>query len=141
MLCDINVILDIFLEREPFYCASADLFEKIEEGVFKGYLCALSFPTIHYLLSQEHTRGESLNILKKIRIVFEISPVEEKTIDQALASDFRDFEDAVQYYSAINSQVDCIVTRNKKDFSDRKIPALTPMEFLELEMHMETYGE
>lgn len=96
LLCDINVILDIFLKREPFYQASANLFQLIEEGRIKGYLCALSFPIIYYLLYRELSRDESLRILEKIRIVFDVAKVDARNIDLALASNFNDFEDAVQ---------------------------------------------
>lgn len=55
-------------------------------------------------------------VLEKIRIVFSIAAVDEKVIDLSLASDFRDFEDAVQYYSAIHARAGCVITRNKQDY-------------------------
>ena len=133
ILCDINIILDIFLKREPFYKASSNIFQRIEEGEIKGYLCALSFPTLFYILSKELSREKAIKILEKIRIVFNVSTVDEKNIDLSLTSEFSDFEDAVQYYSAVNSKVDYIITRNKSDFVVNKIPVLTPEEFLALE--------
>ena len=133
VLCDINIILDIFLKRESFYKASANIFQRIEEGEIKGYLCALSFPTLFYILSKELSREKAIKILEKIRIVFNVSTVDEKNIDLSLTSEFSDFEDAVQYYSAVNSKVDYIITRNKSDFVVNKIPVLTPEEFLALE--------
>jgi len=130
VLCDINFILDIFLKREPFYYSAAKLFKKIEDKEVKGYLCALSFPTLFYLLSKELSREKALKTLEKIRIVFSIAAVDQKVIDLSLTADFKDFEDAVQYYSAIHAKADCVITRNKSDYSDKKIPALTPEEFL-----------
>lgn len=130
VLCDINFILDIFLKREPFYYSAARLFKKIENKELKGYLCALSFPTLFYLLSKELSRGKAIKTLEKIRIVFNIAAVDERVIDLALTADFKDFEDAVQYYSAVLEKVDCIITRNKSDYVDDKIPVLTPEEFL-----------
>lgn len=130
VLCDINFILDIFLRRDPFYPPAAKLFRLIEEGKIKGYLCSLSFPVLFYLLSKELTRGKALKTLEKLRIVFRVATVDEKVIDMALASDFRDFEDAVQYYSAVQEKAGCIITRDKSDYKDNKIPALTPEEFL-----------
>ena len=70
ILCDINIILDIFLKREPFYKASSNIFQRIEEGEIKGYLCALSFPTLFYILSKELSREKAIKILEKIRIFF-----------------------------------------------------------------------
>ena len=133
LLCDINVILDIFLTREPFYRASAKLFQFVEEGKIKGYLCALSFPIIDCLLSRELSRDESRRILEKLRIVFDVAKVDARNIDLALASNFKDFEDAVQYYSAMDCEVDCIISRNKKDFPEKGLPVFTPNEFMELQ--------
>ncbi len=132
VLCDINFILDIFLRREPFYYSAAKLFKKIEDKKLKGFLCALSFPTLFYLLSKEVSKGRAVKILEKIRIVFSISAVDEKVIDLSLTADFKDFEDAVQYYSAIQVKADCIITRNKDDYVNDKMPVLTAEEFLAL---------
>lgn len=130
VLCDINFILDIFLKREPFYYSAAKLFKKIEDKELKGYLCALSFPTLFYLLSKELSREKAIKTLEKIRIVFSVAAVDQKVIDLSLTSDFKDFEDAVQYYSAVQVKADCLITRNKDDYIDDKIPVLTPEEFL-----------
>ena len=132
VLCDINFILDIFLKREPFYYSAARLFKKIEDKKLKGYLCALSFPTLFYLLSKELRKGKAIKILEKIRIVFGVAAVDEKIIDLSLTADFDDFEDAVQYYSAIQAKADCIITRNKDDYVNDKIPVFTAEEFLSL---------
>jgi predicted nucleic acid-binding protein len=130
VLCDINFILDIFLKRKPFYKPAAEVFKIIEEGKLKGYLCSLSFPTLFYLLTKELNRAKAMKTLEKVRIVFKVAPVDEKVIDMSLVSDFIDFEDAVQYYSAIQIKADCILTRNKADYANNKIPVLTPDEFL-----------
>ncbi len=129
-LCDINFILDIFLKREPFYYSAAKLFKKIENKELKGFLCALSFPTLFYLLSKELSRENAVKTLEKIRIVFSVAAVDQKVIDLSLTSDFKDFEDAVQYYSAVQVKTDCLITRDKDDYVDDKIPVLTPEEFL-----------
>jgi len=130
VLCDINFFLDIFLKREPFYSSAAKLFKKIEDKELKGYLCALSFPTLFYLLSKEISREKAIKTLEKIRIVFSVAVVDQKVIDLSLTSDFKDFEDAIRYYSAVQVRADCIITRNKDDYIVDKIPVLTPEEFL-----------
>lgn len=145
LFLDINVILDIFLNRQPYYDASAGIFELIERQSFTGYLCALSFPTLYFLLNRELNRENVTRILEKIRIVLRVANVTEKTIDIALSSDFRDFEDAVQYYSAIEVRSDFLITRNKQDFpqTQSKIPIFTPDEFLALlssERARQNYG-
>ena len=130
VLCDINFILDIFLKREPFFSSAAKVFKKIEEKELKGYLCALSFPTLFYLLSRELRRDKAMRVLEKVRIVFRVAAVDEKVIDLSLVSDFKDFEDAVQYYSALQVKADYIITRNKADYIADTIPVLTSEEFL-----------
>ena len=130
VLCDINFILDIFLKREPFYGPSARLFALIEEKKLRGYLSAQSFPTLFYLLSREIKREKALRVLEKLKIVFSIASVDGKVIELALVSDFKDFEDAVQYYSAIQARAECVITRNKADYKAAGIPVMTPEEFL-----------
>ena len=130
VLCDINFILDIFLEREPFYAPAARIFAMIEAKHLKGYLCANSFPTLFYILAKELKRDKAMRVLEKVRIVFRVATVDEKVIDLSLASDFKDFEDAVQCYSAVTAKVDCLITRNKTDYVTNILSIMTPEEFL-----------
>ncbi len=130
VLCDINFVLDIFLKREPFYTAAARLFSMIEDKKIRGFLCALSFPTLFYILAKELAASKAIQILEKLRIVFGVAAVDEKVIDLSLASGFKDFEDAVQYYSALEIRADCVITRNKTDFQADAVAILSPEEFL-----------
>ena len=130
VLCDINFILDIFLKREPFYAPAARIFAMIEAKHLKGYLCANSFPTLFYILAKELKKDKAMRVLEKVRIVFRVATVDEKVIDLSLASDFRDFEDAVQCYSAIGAKADCLITRNKMDYVTDILSIMTPEEFL-----------
>ena len=132
ILCDINVMLDIFLKRGPHYAPAARLFTLVEEKRLHGYLSAQSFPTLFYLLSKELKREKAMRVLEKLRIVFRAAAVDEKVIDLSLASAFRDFEDAVQYYSALRVKADCLITRNKSDFRADRLPVMTPEELLAL---------
>jgi predicted nucleic acid-binding protein len=130
VLCEINFILDIFLEREPFYAPAARIFAMIEAKLLKGFLCANSFPTLFYILAKELKRDKAMRVLEKLRIVFRVAAVDEKVIDLSLASDFKDFEDAVQCYSAVNARVDCLITRNKNDYVTDILAIMSPEEFL-----------
>jgi predicted nucleic acid-binding protein len=106
----------------------------IEEKKLKGYLCALSFPTLYYLLSKELKQEKAIKILEKVRIVFNVAAVDERIIDLSLTSSFWDFEDAVQYYSAIQAKAECLITRNKGDYKVDVLPVLTPEEFLAIRL-------
>ncbi len=130
ILCDINFILDIVLNREPFYSPAAQIFSMVEMKQLNGYLCANSFPILFYILVKESKRDKAMKILEKVRIVFRVAAVDEKVIDLSLASDFRDFEDAVQYYSAVSTKADCLITRNKIDYIASDLSIMTPEEFL-----------
>jgi predicted nucleic acid-binding protein len=130
VLCDINIILDIFLKREPFYTPTARLFFMIEEKKVHGYLCALGFPTVFYIVAKQLKRQKTMQVLEKLRIVFDVAAVDQEVVDLALVSGFKDFEDAVQYYSAIHVHADCLITRDKADYRVDPLPILTPEEFL-----------
>lgn len=129
---DINIILDIFLKREPFYAASARVFSLAETKQFRGCTGALSYPVLFYLLKKELDRDEAIAILKKVRIVLKAAPLVEKAVDSALSSDIHDFEDAMQYYSALEVKSSYFITRNKKDYPAKLMKILTPDEFLAL---------
>jgi len=130
VLCDINFILDIFLGREPFYSPAARIFSMVESKKLVGYLCSNSFPTLFYILTKELNREKAMRILEKVRIVFRVAAVDDKVIDLSLASEFRDFEDAVQYYAAVGAKVDCLITRNKADYIKDDLTIMSPEEFL-----------
>lgn len=79
-------------------------------------------------------KEKAVTVLEKVRIVFHVAAVDERVIDLSLTSSFRDFEDAVQYYSAVQAKSECLITRNKSDFKVYALPVLTPEEFLAIEI-------
>lgn len=98
------------------------LFAEIEKGEVKGDICLLTFPILFYLLLKEIGRVQAAKTLEKIRIIFKVAAVDEKIIDLSLASDFVDFEGASQYYAAMQAGVICLISRDKGDFTDKRIP-------------------
>jgi predicted nucleic acid-binding protein len=130
ILCDINIFIDIFLERKKYYDSSAKIFSLVEENKLSGFICSISYGTIYYLLSKEVNKLVAIKTLEKIKLVFKTASVDDKVIDLSIVSDFTDFEDAIQYYSAVNNKVNFIITRNKKDFKKSEIPVYTPEEFI-----------
>ena len=126
---DNDVILDVLLERENF-AHSQELLIKIEQKLIKAYTSPLIFTNSFYIVSKLKTKKKSWIALKKIRLLFNVAEVDERIVDMALASEFTDFEDAIQYYAALRQNVDFLVTRNKKDYLPNQIPVLTPHEFL-----------
>ena len=130
VLLDINVILDVLQKRKPHYEDAARLLTLCADAQIKGYVSAISFGTLHYVLSKVLGRAKSLTSIKKIRAITNVAVVDSEAIDLAIASNFSDFEDAIHYYCAVRNGIDRIITRNKKDFSKAKMIVSTPKEFL-----------
>ena len=128
VLFDINVVLDFFLEREPFFKEIYRLFSAVENNKIKGYLCASSIDTIHYLISKSLGKNEANEVIYKLLKVFEVTEINKITILEAISEDFNDFEDSIIYASAYLNGIDYIVTRDKKGFKNSKVKILTPVE-------------
>ena len=133
LFLDTNVIIDFLADRKPFAEAAGHLFSLSFEKKLKIYCSAISFNNIYYLMRQTHTHSITVRLLDEIFEMTEIISVGEKIINQSLKSDFRDFEDAIQYHCALTiTGMDCIITRNTKDFKKSRIPVLSPSEALAL---------
>ncbi len=128
VLFDINVILDVLLNREEFVQLSASLVNIVETKKIEGFLCATTLTTIDYLVTKIRDRKTSKLALKKLLGIFQVSQVNKTVLEFALNSNFKDFEDAVQYFSGTCVGVNCVVTRNTKDYKKTKLPIYTPTE-------------
>ena len=127
---DTNVILDLLGERVPFFDSIAKVATLADQKKLTLIVSPLSFTTIDYVLNNYETSESVLNKLRKFKIICEVCEVNEETIDKALNSSFKDFEDAVQYFSALQSNCSMIITRNGKDFKHSTIPIMTAEEYL-----------
>lgn len=130
LFIDSDVFLDVFAKRKPFYDDSAKLLTQVEKKIILGYTSPLVFANIHYILRKLKSKTYALETLRKLRMIVGVLSVNENHIDQALSSEFSDFEDAIQYHSAKSSQLDFIVTRNKKDYKHSDITVCTPEGYL-----------
>lgn len=129
---DTDIIYDLLGKRDPFYLASARLFTLADEGKIQIYISALSFANLHYLISKQRTEEESKEILRKFKVLVHVAPLNEKIIDLTLNSEFSDFEDAIQYYSALQNEIEVLLTRNLKDYKKARISVLTAQDFINL---------
>ncbi len=127
---DSDVILDLLTRREPFYRPAAMLFSMIERGEFQAYASPLIFANLFYILRKATSRAKAVETLKKLTQLVKVAAMNEKIIVLALASGFPDFEDAVQYYTALENRIGCLITRNKKDYKGAQITICTPEEFV-----------
>ena len=130
ILFDTNIILDVLLNRVPFVEQSSQLVSAVEEHKIDGYLSATTITTIDYLLSKSFNRKTARVQLQKLLTLFNIAEVNSTVINQSLSSDFKDFEDAIQYFSGQYNNVDGLVTRNIKDFKSAPSPIYSPDELL-----------
>lgn len=126
---DSDVMLDASLQRPLFGLPAINLLELCFHSQFKAVTTPVAFVNANYFLHKfaPLTRSQAL---KRLRSVISILDVNETIIDLALNSNFSDFEDAVQYYAAINGKCDTIITRNTKDYKQSTIPVLTAEQFL-----------
>ncbi|HPJ34208.1 MAG TPA: PIN domain-containing protein [Spirochaetota bacterium] len=129
---DTDVILDLFGRREPFYRYSAELFTLVDAGRVKGYVSPVIVANLHYILCRLQNRKLAVINLQKLMALVNILSVNEKIIKLALASDFKDFEDAIQYYTAVENNLKYLITRNKKDYRSAEITILSAEEYLNL---------
>ena len=130
VLLDTNVLLDVYLRREPFFDASSQVVALAEQGEIEGWIAGTTVTTIFYLLakalSDEKAKQNVHNLLK----LFNISSVNRVVLEDALDNGFKDYEDGVLYQSALHTNLDVIVTRNQKDFFKSELHVYSPSEFL-----------
>ncbi len=132
VLFDTNVLLDVFLEREPFFEASAQAIGLAEKGVIEGWICGTTVTTIFYLLAKKLSKRKATQHVREMLKIFNVSNINRVVLEDALSSNFKDYEDGVIYQSAVHSNLEAIVTRNLKDFVESEIPVYNPKVFLEV---------
>jgi predicted nucleic acid-binding protein len=128
---DTDILLDLLAQREPFYRYSAQLFTLVDENKLEAFTSPVAFSNLFYILSKHTNRTFAHYSLRKLRLLIKVIPVNEKVIDLALNSEFKDFEDAIQFYAAKLHGLDFIITRNTRDFVSRELVVLTAEEFME----------
>jgi len=127
---DTDIALDLLSERMPHYFPAAQLFTLADQGKLSIYVSSLSFSNLHYLLSRLYSQAESRRILSTFKILVKVLAVDDKIIDLSLNSVFKDFEDAIQYYTATENQVGILLTRNLKDYKAAQITVMTAEDYL-----------
>ena len=121
VLFDTNIIVDIALERQPYIINSETVLAFVEQGQIEGYISASTISDLYYLIRKQKGRDLTIEFLRQIVTFCQIATVNKTAITMALTANFRDFEDAIQYSTAVLNQLDAIITRNPQDF-----PVITP---------------
>jgi predicted nucleic acid-binding protein len=130
---DTNVIIDFIADRKPFSKAAAKLFDYSEKGKVQLFISSLSYSNIYYVVKKATTHKEMITILRELESMTETVDVTKSIIQSSLSSDFKDFEDAIQYYTAIsNKKISAIITRDTKDYKNSNLAVLSPEEAVSL---------
>lgn len=129
-LIDTNVVLDVLLKREPHFLDSAAVWKLCETDQAEGYVSALSFANLVYVMRRELDPAQIRDVLDRMKLIFRFADFPASALFRAAELQWPDFEDAVQSVIAAEIGADCIVTRNVRDFKGSKVTAFTPTELL-----------
>lgn len=130
VLLDINVVVDVFLARDPWLADSAAVVQAGLDGKVTSYLSAASLPTIFYIVHRNANLAKAHTVIKECLDTFSILPVTRCDLEVAAALPGSDFEDNLQIACAMEAKLDAIVTRNPMDFAGSQVAVLTPAELL-----------
>jgi len=133
LFVDSDVVIDFFTDREPYANPASELFELNGQGNVKLYLSAVSINNIYYIVRKFLGHKKTLEVIETLTEMTEIVGTTKKEIIQALKNNFTDYEDSVQYSSALTiKDLDAIITRNIKDYRNSSIAVMTPLNFLKM---------
>jgi predicted nucleic acid-binding protein len=131
LMVDTNVVLDLLAKREPFYDSAAKLFSLADKKKITLSISSLTFANTSYVLARLKKADKAREILRRFRVLARVLSLDDKIIDLALNDlNFKDFEDGLQYYTALENGQEMIITRNLSDFKGSRIPVMTPEEYL-----------
>jgi predicted nucleic acid-binding protein len=131
VLIDTDVILDFFFDRKPFSDDAAKVLSLCESKEIQGFVTSVIISNIYFLLRQSSAHERVIEKLKQIITFIDVLVTDREVVVKALNSNFRDFEDALQNYSAeSDGQIDVIITRNSKDFKNSSLGIMTPGNYL-----------
>ncbi len=133
ILIDTDVILDFFFDRKPFSEDSAIILSMCERKQIEGYVTPVIISNTYYILRRTAQHHKVIEKLKQLLTITQVLQMNRRVIEDALNSEFKDFEDALQNFSAVkNGEIEAIITRNVKDFKKSVISILTPENFVRL---------
>jgi predicted nucleic acid-binding protein len=127
---DTNVLIDVLVQRGEFFDDAADIWSLSEQGRMTGIIAAVSMTNIYYIVRKLSDHKTAMKAMVQLRDVFAIAASDGQILSQAIDAKIADFEDAVQYFTAVHAGVAAIVTRDPRHFPRGAIPVVTPREFL-----------
>lgn len=130
LLLDINILLDVVLERMPWAPEGALLLSALENGTAEGFVAAHTVPTVYYLISKDRGKAAANAAVSDILRLIRVVPLQNEDFQKAMILEMRDYEDAIQAVAALRVGCDFIVSRNSKDYRRVSIPVRTAGEVL-----------
>lgn len=131
VLIDTDVLIDFFMDREPFAESAETILVLCEEGKIEGFITSVICSNCYYLLRKTASHNKVIRKLRKLLTILNVLVTDKDTLLQALDSEFNDFEDAIQNYSAIqHGEIQTVITRNTKDYRKSNLAVFTPDEFI-----------
>lgn len=131
LFIDSDVILDVLERREHFYEYSAQILSLGDDKKVKLVTTSLVFANVYYLLRKHLGFEKAKECLRKLRVIVDVVSVNAKEVDLALNSELSDFEDALQYFTALDSKIEFIITRNVRDYKNPRLIVQTPQQYIE----------
>ena len=130
LLLDLNILLDVVLEREPFVTDAVAVCRECAAGRATGYVAGISFPTLFYIVNKIQGSDAARECVSLCLASFEVCAVGRDELELAASLVRPDFEDNVQIAVAVKSGMDFIITRDPVGFSQSPVKAMSPSEWL-----------
>jgi predicted nucleic acid-binding protein len=140
LFIDADIILDIAFTREPHFRYSSLILSSIESKLVEGFTSSVVISNIYYVIKKIESHKTAIDFITKLRLLIKVLPVTDEIIQLSLESYFKDFEDALQYYTSIINKIDFLITRNVKDYTRTEMKVHTPEEYLKLKNIQKNVG-
>jgi predicted nucleic acid-binding protein len=132
LFVDTNIVIDLLSRREPYFEEAAELFSLADKKQVELSVSSLTIANTSYALLRQLDSNKAKSVLRKLRLILKVLPLDDKIIGLALNDEtFSDFEDGLQYFTAIEDEQELIITRNLKDFKNSILPTMTTKQFIE----------
>ncbi len=129
---DTDIILDLFLRREPHHAIALKLFSHLRRSKTRCVTSPVVVANLYYLLAKLRNKTYALERIRRLRTVLDVANIDKNIVDAALAAPGKDFEDSLQYQCALHNRITTLITRNTRDFPKDKISVLNPTHYLRM---------
>ena len=127
---DTDVILDLFLRREPHHKTALHFFSFLKKHAIQGFTSPDSVANTYYILARLKNRGYAIEKVRKLTQLIRIAAVDQQIVDDAARAPYRDFEDSLQYHCALSNGIGFLITRNTSDYPKDRLRVLLPGEYM-----------